>query len=581
MALLTQPADDPAKPEVNKPGRLVIAGTGIAAIAHLTLETVGRIQSADIVFYHATSGVVATHICKLNCNAVDLCAYYGEGKARTATYVQMAELMLREVRRGRYVVGLFHGHPGFFVKAGRRALAIARIEGHATELLPGVSTPDCLFSDLRIDPGVIGVQIMKASHILRTDVQIATNNHLILLQVSSVGDNTFSYKGYSRARLDELFSRLILVYGGQHESVDYVAPIFPGLCPVINVRKLEDYRRDEVRDTISASTLYVPPKGVALNSLTGLQAFDNTEPYGSDEMTIISELDGHIPPAAYKSRGASVPMMRVMESIANSPEALSRFRNCPEQFVADYRGLDPEEREALVRRSLTDIRRVTEGYSRQNLGGIESIQSTLGKAGKAKCEQLTKVSGQPHMRMAMAWAPDKQVIWFGESAFVHGGRISTHPSHDLAHLLIAANGKLPWVPEGEGGSVKVAEYNAVFLEHLLNNIYNSIMRKGNDDEAFARTLSHARWFVERHFTPFPLSAEEAYCQFCRHIDAETIADLCSYFFIQKRAEQADPDFMLRFWRIEITSDDRPTPLEECGIEFKLAVRRRLMRMNSG
>jgi len=585
MTPLTQLTDDPQTLGF-KPGRLVIAGTGISAIAHMTLETIGHIRSADIVFYHATSGVVATHIHELNRNAVDLYAYYGEGKARTATYIQMAELMLREIRQGRYVVGLFHGHPGFFVKAGRRALAIARIEGHATELLSGISTPDCLFSDLRIDPGVIGVQIMKASHILRADVQIATNNHLVLLQVSSVGDNTFSYKGYSKARLDELFSRLISVYGDHHDSVYYVAPIFPGFDPVINVRQLKEYRRDEVRDTVSASTLYIPPKGVPLHSLTGLQAFDNSEPYGSDEMATIFELDRYTPPAGYKRRGASVPMMRVMEGLATSPKALSRFRHSPEEFLADCGGLDPEERQALVRRSLTDIRRVTEGFYQQNLAGIKSILPTFGKAGRAKHAQTTRVSasatsGQPRMRVAMTWAPDKQVMWFGENEFLHEGPTSTHPSHDLAHLLIAANGNLHWVPEGERVSVKVAEYNAVFLEHLLNNIYNSVSRRVNDDEAFAQTLSHARWFVERHFAPFPLSVEEAYCQLCRHIDAETIADLCPYFFIQKRAEQADADFMLKSWRIEIDSDDRPTPLEDCGIEFKLAVRRRLIRMSGG
>jgi uncharacterized protein YabN with tetrapyrrole methylase and pyrophosphatase domain len=146
--------------------------------------------------------VTAAHIHELNANAIDLYEYYGEGKLRNITYVQMAELMLREVRRGRSVVGLFHGPPGYFVKSGRRALAIAEMEGFETVLLPGISATDCLFSDLRIDPGVIGVQIMKAGHVLRENVSLATDNHVVLIQIGSVGDNTFSFTGFKHTKFD-------------------------------------------------------------------------------------------------------------------------------------------------------------------------------------------------------------------------------------------------------------------------------------------------------------------------------------------------------------------------------------------
>lgn len=574
---MTTTAQHPKAPR----GRLVIAGTGIAAIAHMTSETIGHIRSADIVFYHVTNGVAATQILGLNPNAVDLSAYYGEDKLRNTTYVQMAELMLREVRRNRYVVGLFHGHPGLFVKAGRRALAIATIEGHPTKLLPGISTPDCLFSDLRIDPGVIGVQIMKARQILRKDAQIATDNHLILLQVSSVGDDTYSYKGYSKARLDEFFGKLISIYGDQHESVYYVASIFPGFDPFIKARRLHEYRRHQVCDRVSASTLYLPPKGIHLQSLTGLQAFDNTEPYGSEEMTMIAELDGYIPPEGYKKRGASIPIMRVMESLANSPEALLLFQNSPEEFLACYEDLETEEQQALLQRSLSDVRRVTDEECRQDLGAIKHVQTIVdAKATRNQLKQRSALlTSWPRVRVAMTWEPNKQVICFGETEFVHNGPIDTHPSHDLCHLLIAANGNLAWAPDGGRVSIKVAEYNAVFLEHLLNNVYNSMVPgRSNDGEAFARTLSHARWFVESHFAPFPLSAEEAYSQFSRQINVDTIVDLCPHFFKQKRAERVDADFMLRSWNIEFTSDELPTLAEESGKEFQLAVRRHVIRI---
>lgn len=571
MVDLTQDTQIP-DPNVSKHGRLVIAGTGIVSLAHMTTETLAHVRSADIVFYHATTGVTATQIRRLNSNAVDLYAYYGEGKIRTATYVQMAELMLREVRKGLYVVGLFHGHPGFFVKAGRRALAIARIEGHATHLLPGISAPDCLFADLRIDPGVIGVQIMKASHVLRRDAQVATNNHLILLQVNSVGDDTFSYTGYKKAKLDGLFERLINIYGEDHEAVYYVAPVFPGFDPIISTRALRAYRELRVRDTVSASTLYLPPLGVALSSLTALQAFDNTEPYSPHEMHIIDELETHCPPKEYRKRAASAAMMHVMSRLATSPSALFRFRNAPTEFVDEYSDLDLDEKQALIRRSLPEMRNVTDERDSQDQVVSNTVES--GDGSKA-----ARTEADPSAQLAMWWTPQRQSLCIGDREFIHEGPTNTHPSHDVAHLMVAANGRLQWLPEGDKAVIKIAEYNAVFLEHLLNETYNDIISGAcNLPKGFERALLHARWFVETHYAPFPLLAEEAYSQFCRHVDPAKITRLCIYFFEQKRAERRDPDFMSKRWELTFNCDSDPAVADEKAVEFKAAVSLQLSRL---
>jgi Tetrapyrrole (Corrin/Porphyrin) Methylases len=333
--------------------------SGITAIAHLTLETIGYIQYADVVFYHANSGITATHIRELNPNAVDLYEYYGEGKIRNITYVQMAELMLREVRRGLSVVGLFHGHPGYFVKAGRRALAIAQMEGHETVLLPGISATDCLFSDLRIDPGVIGVQILKAAHVLREDACVATSNHVVLVQVGSVGDNTFSFTGFKHTKLDRFFEKLISIYGEEQDSIYYVASIFPGLDPVILERKLGEYRHQKVQDTVNAATLYLPPAGVRVKSLMALQAFENKDPYGKFELDAIKALDTHRTPTGFRNRGASKAMLGVMVELGTSPEAVHSFRRSPDEFFERHRDLSSKERQALFSRETGKMRSVT------------------------------------------------------------------------------------------------------------------------------------------------------------------------------------------------------------------------------
>jgi len=58
----------------------------------------------------------------------------------------------------------------------------------------------------------------------------------------------------------------------------------------------------------------------------------------------------------------------------------------------------------------------------------------------------------------MRWSPKGQTIRFGGRAFRHRGAISTDPSHDLAHLLIAANGGLDWAPRIRRLRVLAAEF---------------------------------------------------------------------------------------------------------------------------
>lgn len=192
-------------------GRLTVVGCGIRAVAHFTQEAIGHIRTADAVFYSVPDGITAACIRELSPTAVNLSTHYGDGKPRGITYVQMAEVLLREVRAGKTVVAVFYGHPGYFVAPARRALAIARKEGYPAALLPGISSTDCLFADLRIDPSQGGCQILEATDFLLRNRPLMSSGHVVLLQVGSVGDATFSYGGFKHAKRGVLFERLIMV----------------------------------------------------------------------------------------------------------------------------------------------------------------------------------------------------------------------------------------------------------------------------------------------------------------------------------------------------------------------------------
>jgi len=325
----------------------------------MTLESVAHIRNADVVFYHATNGITATHIRKLNPNAIDLYEYYGEGKARRATYVEMAELMLRQVRLAANVVGVFHGHPGYFVSPARRALAIARMEGYETQLLSAVSSTDCLFSDLRVDPGVFGCQVIMASRVFQEGAIVATSGHVVLLQVGAVGDRGFSFTGYKNATIGVLMMRLIDIYGEEQESVYYFAPLFPTCKPTMTLRKLSLYREPSILRSVSSGILYLPPKGFTLAAMQSAQTFADGLPYGKFESNVVASLDRHKTPKEFYSRQASDALFRAMSDLVMDPSARELFRRSANEFVDKCDGLTSKERLALLTGDMGALRAVT------------------------------------------------------------------------------------------------------------------------------------------------------------------------------------------------------------------------------
>jgi Tetrapyrrole (Corrin/Porphyrin) Methylases len=340
-------------------GELTIVGAGIVAISQMSYETVTHIEKADCVFYHATNGVMAAHIRSLNPNCTDLYQYYGEGKDRRITYVQMAELMLREVRRGRRVVGVFHGHPGVFVMAARRSLMIAAAEGHSTRMLPAISSVDCLLADMRIDPGIYGLQIVKAGSVLHGNVSLAVGGHVVLLQISSVGDATFSFSGYKRSRRRDFFSALLKHYPETQETYYYAAPSLPAEAPEIIPRQLAGYDDESVLKSIGAGVLYIPPKGLTYRDVLEVQAFERKAAYGDFALEAIRQLDGPQASPAVSQRRASGEMLIAMKALALNADSLRSYNEDSHAFLNDFPTLSDAERKALETRNSRLVRLAT------------------------------------------------------------------------------------------------------------------------------------------------------------------------------------------------------------------------------
>jgi len=101
--------------------------------------------------------------------------------------------MLRDVRQGYKVLGIFYGHPGVFVFPSHRAIAIAREEGYIAKMLPGVSAEDYLFSDVGFDPSHPGCMTQEASFLLLSGKKLDPLVHNIIWQVGGVGIDTMVF----------------------------------------------------------------------------------------------------------------------------------------------------------------------------------------------------------------------------------------------------------------------------------------------------------------------------------------------------------------------------------------------------
>ena len=237
-------------------GTLVIVGTGIRTVGQLTIEAISWLQRADEVIHLVADPIAEETIKRLNPNQVSLQGYYGEGKPRIDSYNEMIEFILSRVRTGAVVCGAFYGHPGVFAYPPHELIRRARAEGHTAFMLPAVSSDDCLFADLGVDPALGGCQSYEATDFLINTHPLDTSSQLVLWQVGALCDWTYRRGGYNLRALPLLVQKLSESYPPTHSVVLYEAPIFIGFPPSIVPTPLSALASAPIT---AGSTLYIPP----------------------------------------------------------------------------------------------------------------------------------------------------------------------------------------------------------------------------------------------------------------------------------------------------------------------------------
>ncbi|HYB77415.1 MAG TPA: SAM-dependent methyltransferase [Thermoplasmata archaeon] len=246
----------PPRSKGARAGSLTIVGTGLRAALQTTPEARDAISRAERLFYLISDPLSERWIRSLNSRATSLASCYSRGRPRMAAYERMADRILASVRSGRRVCVAFYGHPGVFVLPAHETIRRARSEGFDARMLPGVSSEDCLFAELSIDPARSGCQSYEATDFLVYRRRFDPSSAVILWQVGVIGNLNYGARPI-RSGLRALARRLARAYGRRHEVVLFEASVLPVLPSTIRSTTLERLPSTKVT---GGMTLFVPPR---------------------------------------------------------------------------------------------------------------------------------------------------------------------------------------------------------------------------------------------------------------------------------------------------------------------------------
>ncbi len=239
-----------------KNASLVVVGTGIKFLSHLTVEARAYIEQSDKVLFLVNDPGMKQWISKTNPQSESLDFLYSKFSLRKYCYQAITEYILQTVKEIKHVCVVLYGHPCVFAQIGIDAVNLAKKEGFYAKLLPGISSADCLFSDLLIDPGSHGCHSFEATDFLLYKRKFDPRSHLILYQADIIGvlGNPRVHNNKKGAEL--LIRYLSDFYTLNHKVILYEAAQYPSF-----EAKIEQYSLGSLMEAAFSriTTLYIPP----------------------------------------------------------------------------------------------------------------------------------------------------------------------------------------------------------------------------------------------------------------------------------------------------------------------------------
>ena len=236
--------------------QLVVTGSGIKSLSHLSVETKGCIENADIVLFLVNEPVMGKWIEEKSKECLSLQSIYFNFENRSDSYSAITDKILSTLEEYDFVCVVIYGHPSVFASPGLNAVLKAREKGIKGAILPAISAEDCLFADLAIDPGDAGCYSVEVNELLIYEKYFDPTSYLIIWQIGSVGNVGMPSEKVKNFGIELVIERLQQDYEFDHEIIIYEAALYPGLEPIIIKCPLFDLANQQLSPI---STLCLPP----------------------------------------------------------------------------------------------------------------------------------------------------------------------------------------------------------------------------------------------------------------------------------------------------------------------------------
>lgn len=237
---------------------VILAGTGIKSLSHITREVEVSVQQADKVLYLVNEPVIEEWILKQASETESMHDLYIKNESRRDNYRAIIDKIIEEHEVCRNLCVLIYGHPTVFAYPGIEAIRQIERKGGVVKIMPGISAEDCLFADLRVNPGERGCLSIEATEFLLYDRVIDPMSHVIFWQIGQVGNTGIPTTGLNNALLDYFCRRITEIYGHDKEVVLYEASLYPNIPPKIRKLNISLLKQEEIS---TISSLYLSPEG--------------------------------------------------------------------------------------------------------------------------------------------------------------------------------------------------------------------------------------------------------------------------------------------------------------------------------
>ncbi len=239
--------------------QIFIVGTGVIPGLHLTREAEAAIKGSNEVLYVDKSFGIEELLGKLCVKITDLhTVSYREGEGRLDAYRTMASLVVDAALDHPPVTFALYGHPLVYALPPFMVIAAAEAVGLRVKVLPGISSLDAMFADLRIDPCTQGFQMYEATDILLRKRPLQADVPCFLWQIGTVGSRIYTEASSKPERFSKIKEYLLNFYPSDHRMVAVYSSSIP-LAPPTFVEFTLGTIEEHAGDLHQGVTIFIPP----------------------------------------------------------------------------------------------------------------------------------------------------------------------------------------------------------------------------------------------------------------------------------------------------------------------------------